>query len=72
MPGNIRGHRNTALLTLASEVPPVVLADLLGLHPITIDRWAVLPGGSPATYAAAHNAQALTHAYRLDRTSRLE
>jgi hypothetical protein len=38
---------------------PVVLADLLGLHPPTIERWRVLAGGGPATYAAAssHNAR---------------
>jgi hypothetical protein len=39
LPGNIRGHRNTALITLAREMPPVVLADLLGLH--RVDRHAI-------------------------------
>lgn len=60
LPGHVRGHRNTALLTLAREVPPVVLADLLGLHPSTAERWRTLAGGSLATYTAARlsNAEA--------------
>ena len=53
VPGNLRGHRNTALLTLARDVPPVVLADLLGLHPGTVERWRGLAGGNLAFYAAA-------------------
>lgn len=43
LPGQVCGHRNTALLTLARDVPPVVLADLLGLHPNTAERW-LTPG----------------------------
>ncbi|MFQ6326941.1 hypothetical protein ACLMAL_12465 [Nocardia sp. CWNU-33] len=31
--------RNTALVTLATELPAAVLADLLGLHPGTAVRW---------------------------------
>ncbi len=53
LPGNLRGHRNTALLTLARDVPPVVLADLLGLHPGTVERWRALAGGTMAFYTAA-------------------
>lgn len=55
LPGNIRGHRNTALLTLARDVPPMVLADLLGLHPGTAERWRNLAGGSLAAYTAARH-----------------
>ena len=51
--GHVRGHRNTALLTLARDVPPVILADLLGLHPGTVDRWRHLAGGNLTTYTAA-------------------
>lgn len=54
LPGNIRGHRNTALLTLAQDIPPAVLADLLGLHPNTVETWRALAAGSPAAYVAAH------------------
>lgn len=53
LPGNLRGHRNTALLTLARDVPPVVLADLLGLHPGTVERWRALAGGNLVFYTAA-------------------
>ena len=34
-----RATRNAALLQLAAEVPPTVLADLLGLHPHTAVAW---------------------------------
>ncbi len=60
LPGNVRSHRNTALLTLTRDVPPVVLADLLGLHPGTVERWRTLAGGSLATYAAARLANKAT------------
>lgn len=53
LPGNLRGHCNTALLTLARDVPSVVLADLLGLHPGTVERWRALAGGNLALYTAA-------------------
>lgn len=58
LPGNIRGHHNTALLALASDVRPVVLADLLGLHPNTSERWRHLAAGGLAVYAAARLANA--------------
>ena len=56
LPSNVRGYRNTALLTLAREIPPVVLADLLGLHRSTADLWRHHAGGSLASYAAARRA----------------
>ncbi|GAB2681106.1 hypothetical protein [Thalassiella azotivora] len=46
-----RRARNTALLELAREVPPAVLADLLGLHPATADKWRQLGGGNWTSYA---------------------
>lgn len=48
-----RAIRNTALITLARDVPPVVLADLLGLSVETTERWHQLAGGRWTGYAAA-------------------
>ena len=53
LPGNVRGYRNTALLSLAREIPPVVPADLLGLHRNTADLWRHHAGGNLANYTAA-------------------
>jgi hypothetical protein len=39
-------------LDLATEVPPVVLADLLGMYPNTAVRWVQAAGGEWASYAA--------------------
>lgn len=50
-----RMNRNTALLTLARDVPPVVLADLLGLNVGTVERWRDLAGGRWATYSGLRN-----------------
>jgi hypothetical protein len=47
-----RADRNTALLQLAAEVPPAVLADLLGLHIGTAISWAHHAGGDWTNYAA--------------------
>jgi hypothetical protein len=47
-----RADRNTALLQLAAEVPPAVLADLLGLHIGTAISWANEAGGDWTNYAA--------------------
>ncbi|MEP6463815.1 MAG: hypothetical protein ABJC62_10460 [Frankiaceae bacterium] len=46
-----RRARNTALLELAREVPPAILADLLGLTPETADKWRQLAGGNWSIYA---------------------
>lgn len=48
----VRGARNSALLELAREVPPSILADLLGLTPQVVDRWRHLAGGSWTAYVA--------------------
>jgi len=45
-----RRTRNTALLELAREVPPGIIADLLGLTPKTADKWRDLAGGNWTTY----------------------
>jgi hypothetical protein len=47
-----RSGRNTALMDLASKIPPVALARLLGIHINTAGDWAERAGGSQAAYAA--------------------
>lgn len=46
MGGRLREHgiktrstRNTAIITLASDLPVPILAELLGLHITTAERW---------------------------------
>lgn len=48
-----RAARNSLMLDLASELPPVVLADLLGVHPNTAVRWVQAAQGDWTAYAAA-------------------
>jgi hypothetical protein len=48
-----RAARNTALLQLAAELPSLVLADLLGIHINTAERWNAAVGAPWANYAAA-------------------
>ena len=47
--------RNAALLHLAAELPPIVIADLLGIHPHTANRWSDAAGGRWMNYAAHRN-----------------
>lgn len=47
-----QAQRNTTLLHLAQQVPTAVLADLLGLHPATVERWRRHAGGNWARYAS--------------------
>jgi hypothetical protein len=47
-----RAARNTALLQLGQQLPAVVLADLLGLHLNTAQRWTTTAGGPWAQYVA--------------------
>jgi integrase len=47
-----RAGRNTALLALAGDVPPMVLCDLLGVGSSTAERWRGYAGGAWATYAS--------------------
>jgi hypothetical protein len=49
---NARGARAGALLTLARELPPAILADLLGISESRAAGWAKLAGGEWARYAA--------------------
>lgn len=39
-----RAARNTAVMDALVDLPPVVIADLLGIHPKTAERWATLAG----------------------------
>ncbi|MCE1179924.1 MAG: hypothetical protein LWW86_12980 [Micrococcales bacterium] len=48
-----RSGRNTALLALARDVPPMVLSDLLGVGSSTAERWRGYAGGAWATYIAS-------------------
>jgi hypothetical protein len=47
-----RAQRRAALLQLGSEVPPVVLADMLNLAPSTAMKWVDWAGGNWAHYVA--------------------
>jgi hypothetical protein len=42
------------MLDLAGQLPPSVLADLLGFHPVTAAGWAYRAAGDRAAYVAAH------------------
>ena len=45
--------RTDVLLDLAADIPPAILADLIGLYPATAARWTHAAGGDWAHYAAA-------------------
>jgi hypothetical protein len=47
-----RAGRNTTLIDLAAQLPPTVLARMLGIHIITATAWSERAAGSRATYAA--------------------
>jgi hypothetical protein len=47
-----RAARNTALLQLGAELPSLVLADLLGVHINTAERWNAAAGARWAGYVA--------------------
>lgn len=49
----LRSARRAALLQLAAEIPAPVLADLLGVHPLTGVAWVRAARGDWAAYAAA-------------------
>ncbi|UMG92882.1 hypothetical protein [Nocardioides sp. TF02-7] len=53
-----RAARNTALLQLGAELPSVVLADLLGVHVNTAERWNAAAGGRWTTYASTRHRHA--------------
>jgi hypothetical protein len=43
-------HRAAALLDLATQMPPSVLADLLGINVTTAEHWADLAGRDRSAY----------------------
>ncbi|WP_128429345.1 hypothetical protein [Streptomyces cyaneus] len=51
-----RAARNTAMTDALVALPPMVIADLLGIHPKTAERWATLAGGNWSDYLAARRA----------------
>ena len=53
-----RDTRTAALLQLAAELPPTVIADLLGIHPNTAVKWTKAAGGDWSRYAASRATQA--------------
>lgn len=50
---HIRLARNAALIALAAELPPAVLADLIGLHHNTAARWSQLAARDWQAFVAA-------------------
>jgi hypothetical protein len=48
-----RLSRTTALSQLAIDIPPAVLAELVGIAPGTAARWAAITGSNWAAYAAS-------------------
>lgn len=46
-----RASHNTTLLDLAQSAPTAVIADLLGLHPSTVESWSNASGARWASYA---------------------
>ena len=47
-----RQSRNTALFTLAADVPAAILAKTLGIHVKAAIQWQKISGGDWAAYAA--------------------
>lgn len=48
-----RAMRQAALIQLTAEIPPAMLAGILGIHPTTAVKWTRLAGGNWTSYAAA-------------------
>lgn len=47
-----RAMRQAALIQLAAEIPPAMLAGILGIHPTTAVKWTRFAGGNWTTYVA--------------------
>ncbi|MEW2390127.1 hypothetical protein AB0933_17445 [Streptomyces venezuelae] len=45
--------RNTAMIEAVADLPPIVVADLFGIHPNTAHAWAQYAQDSWADYLAA-------------------
>lgn len=50
--------RTDVLLDLGADIPPAILADLIGLYPETAARWTHAAGGDWTHYVAARNSNA--------------
>ncbi|WP_218137693.1 hypothetical protein [Streptomyces sp. 2131.1] len=50
-----RAARNTAMLNALTDLPPMIIADLLGIHPKTADRWATLAGNNWSEYVSSRS-----------------
>jgi hypothetical protein len=50
---SIINARNTAMIEAVTELPPIVVSDLFGVHPSTAHSWALFAEGSWADYLAA-------------------
>ncbi|MER6738918.1 hypothetical protein [Streptomyces puniciscabiei] len=48
--------RNTAMIEAVTSLPPIVVADLFGMHPSTAQRWANYAKGDWSTHLAARMA----------------
>ncbi|RSO09607.1 hypothetical protein DMH26_01080 [Streptomyces sp. WAC 05379] len=48
-----RAARNTAMMDALADLPPMVIADLLGIHPKTAERWATLAGENWSEYLSS-------------------
>ena len=49
----VRAARNTAMMQSLADLPPIVIADLFGIAPGTVHRWAQFAGNSWSDYLAA-------------------
>jgi hypothetical protein len=50
-----RSTRNTAIIALASDLPAPILADMLGLHITTAERWVGYARRDWTAYLAARD-----------------
>jgi len=53
----LRPARTTALVHLAEDLPPAVLAPLLGLHVVTAEQWRRRASTAWAAYLEARSGQ---------------
>lgn len=49
----VRPARNTAMIEAVTRLPPIVVANLFGIHPGTANSWARYANASWAAYLAA-------------------
>ncbi|WP_267953807.1 hypothetical protein [Streptomyces sp. MBT65] len=41
------------MMDAPADLPPMVIADLLGIHPNTAERWAILAGENCSEYVSS-------------------